>query len=1062
MENYESGKSIDNFAKKNQDNTKNYWINRKYKNLVAQINELEKDFKILTDTELRIHNFQLQTEYKETKNLNNLITRSFALTREVSFRALGLRHFDVQLLAGLVLNNNKIAEMNTGEGKTLVATLSASLNALTKEGVHIITVNDYLANRDQVAMGQIYRSLGFDTGLIQTNMTSMQRKLNYQADITYVTNTELTFDYLRDNSTTSIKNVVLRQNPFNYGIIDEVDSVLIDEAQTPLIIAIPTDLKDSQQEKDKYLIALDITNYLEFNIDYKTDEKNRNVTLTESGNKIVEKLIEMQNLYDPGNPWMPYIKNALLAKSFYTEDINYIVDRRRVMIIDEFTGRLMPDRRWGDGLHQAIEAKENVPIRPKTQTQASITYQCFFELYPRMCGMSGTAKTSELEFEEFYNLSVEIIPTNRPMKRKDLEDIVYVNQFAKWNGITNYIYQLNTKKYNRQPILVGTKNIQKSEMLAALLNEYGFSYQILNAKPDNARRESEIIAQAGKQKSITIATNMAGRGTDIILGGNINFQVEKQIFQVIVPSRSKFKSSFLNFIGIVYLTIKINLVCRKNQFEFLIYKIIFIINKTKIDKYEICSMSDFLDPARLEIYSEIRFKKYIENVRLKKLSILSCNIKESKLKKLNLKKFRSKIFKKNVLENITFSIYIYLLIEKFFRFVKLTERLINQKKSLKFNKILSFININGRIELKADPKRDSSHKFLSILLVLIKNRTFLKLSNVETLELLKENERILNPITSYQCSIRFLFSNLKFCLKNLYKRENEIVKKSGGLFVIGTEKNNSVRIDNQLRGRCGRQGDPGTSLFFLSIDDDIFRLFGGNSIKNILKKNFDISQDKLTNNYLMQSNIEYVQRKVEENSYQQRKILYDYDKILNSQRRIIYYQRNKILYSSSQPTILGFVEFILFDLFYSLEKEEIDLNQVIQIFESLISYKLNPNLFTQSKFDLNNFDVFEIRNYLSYEFWLAYQARLDLFAVHAIGLIIFRDLEKVLALSSIDLLWKQHLERMITLRDNVCWRAYANRDPYSEYLKESFSLFTICKDTYKWYTIFMLFKPIII
>merc|ERR1712174_144148 len=365
---------------------------------------------------------------------------------------------------------------------------------------------------------------------------------------------------------------------------------------------------------------------------------------------------------------------------------------RRVMIIDEFTGRLMPDRRWGDGLHQAIEAKENVPIRPKTQTQASITYQCFFELYPRMCGMSGTAKTSELEFEEFYNLSVEIIPTNRPMKRKDLEDIVYVNQFAKWNGITNYIYQLNTKKYNRQPILVGTKNIQKSEMLAALLNEYGLSYQILNAKPNNARRESEIIAQAGKQKSITIATNMAGRGTDIILGGNINFQVEKQLFQLIVPSRSKFKSSFLNFIGIVYLTIKINLICRKNQFGFLIYKIIFITNKTKIDKYEICSMSDFLDPARLEIYSEIRFKKYIENVRLKKLSILSCNIKESKLKKLNLKKFRSKIFKKNVLENMTFSIYIYLLIEKFFKFVKLTEKLINQKKSLKFNKILNFIN----------------------------------------------------------------------------------------------------------------------------------------------------------------------------------------------------------------------------------------------------------------------------------------------------------------------------------------------------------------------------------
>jgi len=927
MENYEYEKNMNNFEKNNNNNAKNYWINQKYKNLINQINELEKDFKVLTDAELRKHNFRLQTEYKETKNLNSLITRSFALTREISNRTLGLRHFNVQLLAGLVLNNKKIAEMNTGEGKTLVATLSASLNALTKKGVHIITVNDYLANRDQVAMGQIYRSLGFDTGLIQTNMTLAQRKLNYQADITYVTNTELTFDYLRDNSTTSIKNVVLRSNPFNYCIIDEVDSVLIDEAQTPLIIAIPDNAENSQQEKDKYLIALDITNYLEFNIDYKTDEKNRNIILTESGNKIVEELIEMKNLYDPGNPWMPYIKNALLAKSFYTEDVNYIVDRRRVMIIDEFTGRLMPDRRWGDGLHQAIEAKENVPIRPKTQTQASITYQCFFELYPSLCGMSGTAKTSELEFEEFYSLSVEVIPTNRPMKRKDLEDIVYINQFAKWNGITNYIYKLNIKKNNRQPLLVGTTSIQKSEMLATLLNEYGFSYQILNAKPDNARRESEIIAQAGKQKSITLATNMAGRGTDIILGGNSNFQVEKQIFQVIVPSRSKLKFSFLNFTRISfrqiylkpYIILNISKTIelfaeketifksiinpeKKNTFEFLIYKIIYTVNETKIDNYEICP-SYFINSI----------------VKLN----LSYSLKKLKLKKFDFMKFQSRIFKKNILRTITLNIYMYLLIEKFFKFMKLTETLIDQKKILKFNKTLNFLNLNGRIELKTDSKRDCSHKFLSVLFILIRNKIFLNLSNVETLELLKENERILNPITSYQCSIRFLFNNLKFCLKNFYKRENEIVKKSGGLFVLGTEKNNSVRIDNQLRGRCGRQGDPGTSLFFLSVDDDIFRLFGGDSIKNILKKNFDISQDKLTNNYFMQSNIEYVQRKVEENAYQQRKILFDYDKVLNSQRRIVYYQRNKILYSPSQPTILGFGEFILFDLFCLLKKKKL-------------------------------------------------------------------------------------------------------------------------------------------
>jgi preprotein translocase subunit SecA len=369
-------------------------IPKQYQLLINDINELEKTLKDLTDIELRIESFKLQNEYKETQDLNSLISRSFALTRESSLRTLGLRHFDVQLMGGLVLNSNKIAEMKTGEGKTLVATLPASLNALTKKGVHIVTVNDYLANRDQVSMGQIYRFLGFDTGLIQAGMSQTERKENYQSDITYVTNYELTFDYLRDNTTLNRKDIVLPA--FNYCIIDEVDSILIDEAQTPIILADTS--KDTSVEK--FIIASEITNYLEFNKHYIVDEKNKNVTLTELGSQQVEKIIQTQDLYNPRDPWIPYIINALKANSLFFNNIHYIIQANRIVIVDEFTGRIMPDRRWGDGLHQAIEAKEKLPIRPRTETQASITYQNFFLMYPKLSGMTGTGKTSEIEFEK--------------------------------------------------------------------------------------------------------------------------------------------------------------------------------------------------------------------------------------------------------------------------------------------------------------------------------------------------------------------------------------------------------------------------------------------------------------------------------------------------------------------------------------------------------------------------------------------------------------------------------------------------------------------------------------
>jgi len=461
----------------------------KYQTFINQINILENNLTQLSDSDLRAKSFNLQKKYEEKQNLNFLIAESFALTREASLRTLGLRHFDVQLIGGLVLNNGKIAEMKTGEGKTLVATLPAFLNALTKKGVHIVTVNEYLANRDQVSMGQIYRFLGLDTGLIQDGMSTLERKENYNADITYVTNYELAFDFLRDNMALNLTDVVLR--PFNYCIIDEVDSILIDEAQTPLILS-----NNIVTPIDKYIVSSEIIDYLDLNRHYTVDEKNKNVILTEQGSKQIEKILSIQDLYDPRDPWIPYIINALKANVLFFNNVHYIVQNNRIIIVDEFTGRIMPDRRWGDGLHQAIEAKEKLPIRQKTETVAAITYQNFFLIYPKLSGMTGTGKTAEIEFEKIYNLSVEEIPTARLNQRKDLPDLIYKDQFSKWNAIAQACNKISS---TGQPILIGTTTVEKSEMLAELLSEYELSYQILNAKPENVRRESEIVAQAGKK-----------------------------------------------------------------------------------------------------------------------------------------------------------------------------------------------------------------------------------------------------------------------------------------------------------------------------------------------------------------------------------------------------------------------------------------------------------------------------------------------------------------------------------------------------------------------------------
>ena len=850
-----------------------------YKTLVSEINDLEKNLKNLTDGELRKKSIQLQKQYKQTQNLSELTAEAFALTREASLRTLGLRHFDVQLLGGLVLNSGKIAEMRTGEGKTLVATLPGYLNAITKKGVHIVTVNDYLAGRDQVSMGQVYRFLGLNTGLIQENMTTSERQKNYDADITYVTNNELGFDYLRDNMALNIQNVV--QRPFNYCIVDEVDSVLIDEAQTPLIIsnAIETCV-------DKYIITAEIIDYLEVNIHFKVDEKNKNVVLTKQGTIQVEEILGIQDLYNPNDPWIPYVINALKATTLFFKNVHYIVQNNQIIIVDEFTGRIMPDRRWSDGLHQAVEAKEGVPIRQNTETAASVTYQNFFLLYPKLSGMTGTAKTAEVEFEKIYNLSVVEIPTARPNLRKDLPDVIYKDELSKWTAIARECRDITLRE---QPILIGTTTVEKSEMLAQLLNEYKLTYQILNAKPENVRRESEIVAQAGKKGSITIATNMAGRGTDIILGGNIKFQVRKQLYTILV------------------------------------------------------------------------------------------------------------FYKNNIIQ---------------------------QKKKTLFPLIKQL--------------QSSSQKFLSVLTTLMDDSSFLKLSDTEILRILNESDQIQIPKNSYQSSIKFLLNELLLFEKKKHKVDNNIVKNLGGLFIVGTERNDSRRIDNQLRGRSARQGDPGASKFFLSLEDRLLRLFGGANIQNFMKN--QLLDDAPLESNLLTKSLDSAQKRLEEADYDSRKNLFDYDEILNKQRNVIYYERRKILESESvRAKILAYGEQIITEIVTRLKKKNGSNNIIINQIENLFGTNLLLNLFNKYKLDINNFDSIELKTYLFQEFWLCYESKVLELEIRHLGII--RALERTLILIYIDIDWKEHLQKMALLRDAVGWRSYGQRNPLFEYKDEAYELF---------------------
>jgi len=885
---------------------------KKFQPAVKEINLLEEEIQILSDDQLIAKTTEFKQRLANGETLDDLLPEAFAVVREAGKRVLGLRHFDVQLLGGTILHKGQIAEMKTGEGKTLVSTLPAYLNALTGKGVHVVTVNDYLARRDAEWMGQIHRFLGLSVGLIQQGMGPAERKKNYDSDITYVTNSEVGFDYLRDNMATSIVDVV--QRPLHYCIIDEVDSILIDEARTPLIIS-----GQVERPTEKYLQAAEVAAALEKGEEahYEVDEKARNVLLTDEGFAEAERLLEVTDLFDPNDPWAHYIFNALKAKELFIKDVNYIVRNDEVVIVDEFTGRVLPGRRWSDGLHQAIEAKERVEIQPETQTLATITYQNLFLLYEKLAGMTGTAKTEEAEFEKIYKLEVTIVPTNRPRSRQDLSDVVYKSEEAKWNAIADECAQMHELG---RPVLVGTTSVEKSEYLSALLNQREVAYNILNARPENVERESEIIAQAGRKGALTIATNMAGRGTDIILGGNAEYMARLKLREYFMPR---------------------------------------IVLPEDEDFFSIGQASGL--PA-----GTTGGQGFVPGKKVKTWKA-SPQIFPTQLSKEN-----EQILK----QAVEFAVQRY------------------GERSLP--------------ELEAE------------------DLVAVAAEKAPTEDLVIQR-------------LRDAYNRIKHEYEQFTDTEHQEVIQLGGLHVIGTERHESRRIDNQLRGRAGRQGDPGSTRFFLSLQDSLLRIFGGDRVGKLMDM-FRVEEDMPIESGMLTRSLEGAQKKVETYYYDIRKQVFEYDEVMNNQRRAIYAERRRVLEGQDlKEQVIKYAEKTMDDIvdYYinpDLPSEDWDLPTLVSKVKEFVYLleDLEPN-------QLEDLSVSEIKTFLHEQVRIAYdikEAQVDQLQP---GLM--RQAERFFILQQIDTLWREHLQQMDALRESVGLRGYGQKDPLVEYKSEGYELF---------------------
>ena len=805
--------------------------------IVEKINSLEPTVEKLTDAELRAKTDEFKSRLQKGETLDDILPEAFATVREASKRVLGMRHFDVQLIGGIILHQGRIAEMKTGEGKTLVATLPVYLNALTGKGVHVVTVNDYLAKRDSEWMGKLYKFLGLTVGLVISGMTPKQKKEAYAADITYGTNNEYGFDYLRDNMVIRKEEMVQRE--LNYAIVDEIDSILIDEARTPLIISgTAAESSDLYSKADDFVKRLKAKTIIEEDTkdldqaednekyDYVIDLKAKSATLTEKGTKKAEEYFKLENLNDIENSdIVHYINKALHAHGIMKKDIDYIVKDGEVLIVDEFTGRIMYGRRYSDGLHQAIEAKEHVKIANESKTLATITFQNYFRMYNKLSGMTGTAMTEEAEFREIYNLDVISIPTNKPMIRQDLNDIIYKNEKAKFRAVVEDIRKSHEKG---QPVLVGTVSIENSEKLSNILKREGIKHEVLNAKYHE--KEAEIIAQAGKYGAVTIATNMAGRGTDIMLGGNSEFLAKQEM--------------------------------------------------------------------RKQGYSD---------------------------------------------------------------------ELIEQA---------------------------NAH-----------NET--------------EDEEILKA--------RETFNKYQNKFEEEIKEEKEKVLAAGGLKIIGTERHESRRIDNQLRGRSGRQGDPGESRFYIALDDDLMKIFGGDmitSVYNTLKadENMPIEMG------LLSKTVENAQKRVEGQHFSIRKHVLQYDDVMNTQREIIYSQRREVLDGKDlKEKIQKMMHSVIEEIILTHETEEgLDKEGVKTEVKAILDIELNDvNDNTQELIEELYNKVIE--NYTAKE--------------KEIGEQTLRELERVVMLKVVDQKWMDHIDAMDELKDGIGLRAYGQKDPVALYKLEGFDMF---------------------
>ena len=810
---------------------------------------LEDKYANMSESELKNQTALLRERLANGESTDDILPDAFAVCREASWRVLGMKHFPVQVIGGIVLHQGRIAEMKTGEGKTLVATLPAYLNALTGEGVHIVTVNDYLARRDSEWMGKLYRYLGLTVGLIVHDLENDDRKKAYAADITYGTNNELGFDYLRDNMVVYKEQKV--QRPHAFAIVDEVDSILIDEARTPLIISGKGDKSTDLYERADILAkSLKIQRFAELdskedmeeyyaqnNIDYVVDEKQKTATLTQSGVKKAEEFFGIENLTDPENLTIQHhVNQAIKANGVMKLDVDYVVKDDEVIIVDEFTGRLMYGRRFNEGLHQAIEAKEGVKVQSESKTLATITFQNYFRLYKKLSGMTGTAQTESEEFEEIYKLDVVEIPTNKPVLRKDLPDSIYKTEKGKFNAVIEQICEAHEKG---QPVLVGTISIEKSELLSKMLKKRGIKHNVLNAKQHE--KEAEIIAQAGKLGAVTIATNMAGRGTDIILGGNSEYMAKASMRKQGIPEE------------------------------------------------------------------------------------------------------------------------------------------------------------------------------------LIEEATGYAETNDEDI-----------------ISARKIFQELNSKYKEEIKDEADRVREAGGLFIIGTERHESRRIDNQLRGRSGRQGDPGMSRFFLSTEDDLMRLFGGDRMKMMMER-MNVDEDMPIENKLLSNIIENSQEKVELRNFGIRKDVLQYDDVMNRQREIIYGQRDQVLNGEDlHDTILKMIDDTIDTSIKHYLPEGPRENWNVQ---SLKDYYNGWIIRDENKYnfdieDLEDMESDEIKQMLVDDALEIYRENEEL-----LDEVTIREMERVYLLKNVDTHWMDHIDNMEQLKSGIRLRSYGQHDPVVEYRIEGFDMF---------------------